>query len=158
MGLESQLFRLASVGFFWPSCWPEGSHMSDPFTAKRTIELLTEGRIVCIGPQADEVVDMIAASMIEIFGRVREVVDDNAAITCLWSIRRGDQCVPFLYFDQLDDHRLWQNFMLFDRHVVENPDFVLPVLLIGTRDVFGNELGGKPNDVLGKKVAHLVAP
>ncbi len=132
--------------------------MTEYFTTERTIELLREGRIVRIEPQPEPVIAAIAASMIETFGRVREVVDDNATMTCLWSIRRGDHsCVPFVHFDPLDDYRLWQNVMLFDRYRLENSDAVLPVLLIGTRDVFATELGGKSNDVLSTKVVHLAA-
>lgn len=133
--------------------------MTEHFTTDRAIELLSRGEIVHVQPQPDPVLDAIASSMVEKFGRVREAVDDSAIMGCLWAIRRGiHDCVPFAHFDQLDDFRLWQNVMLFDRYRTENPDALLPLLLIGTRDVFGEELGGKKNDVLSKKTVHLVAP
>lgn len=131
--------------------------MVDRFTPGAAIELLNEGRIVHIEPQADAVIDVIAENMLKGFGRVREVIDDGSAMTALWSIRRGDQCVPFLHFEKISDSRLRKDFSLFGQYVIENPDFVLPVLLIGTRDIFSEELDGGKNDVLATQVAHLVA-
>ena len=129
--------------------------MVDYFSEERTILLLQAGDLVHVQPKSDRMLDAIGEAMIENFSHVRQCTSDSGMMCCLWAIRQTeDRCLPFVFFDGCDDYRLWQNFMLFDRFR-ETSELSLPVLLIGSRDVFGDELGGKPNDVLGKKVVHL---
>lgn len=156
---EITAFLVAAKRLFWLVSPRRDIRVTEYFTIERTIELLNDGEIVHVEPQPEPVIEAIASSMVEDFGRVREVVDSDAMMSCLWAIRRGNHdCVPFIHFEQIGDYRLWQNVMLFDRYRTENEDAALPLLLIGTRDVFGPELGGKSNDVLSKKTVHLVAP
>jgi len=127
----------------------------DYFSEERAILLLQAGELVHVQPKSDAELDAIAEVLTEDFGHVRRCVSDDAMMCCLWCIRQTeDRCVPFVFFDDCDDYRLWQNFMLFDRFR-ESSELALPVLLIGSRDIFGAELGGKSNDVLGTKVRHL---
>lgn len=129
--------------------------MSETFSTARAVELLTAGEIVRIKLASAPAVDAIAAGALQTFDRIRQVAIASEFAMCLWAIRREDYCVPFVRFDGIDDRKLWQNFMLFDRFRGTKPEYAIPVLLIGDRDIFGAELAEKPNDVLSSKVTHL---
>ena len=129
--------------------------MSEPFSTVRAIELLNAGEIVRVKLASAPAVDAIRAGAISTFGHVRESKQASELGCCLWAIRREAYCVPFVYFDTIDDYKLWQNFLLFDRFRNTKPEYAIPALLIGDRDIFGAELGGRTNDVLSSKVTHL---
>ncbi len=129
--------------------------MSEIFSTARALELIRAGEIVRINLASTPSIDPIRNGAIETFGHVRDAKTETGLATCFWAIRQEDYCVPFVFFDQIDDYRLWQSFMLFDRFRETKPEYAIPALLIGDRDIFGDELGGKASDVLSSKVTHL---
>ncbi len=129
-----------------------GRSMTEHFSIERVVALLEAGELVHVEPKTIQTLDLIASGC-GVEGR--NCRDGASMMTCLWSIRIcNENCVPFIHFDGITDADLRKNFVLFDQHRTDIEK--RSALLVGSRDIWGPELDGKPNDVLGEKVIHLL--